>query len=64
MKFKVTRTSMDSFFDKDKKPCDNAIWYDGQWSIELHTLDDLVEFTEDKIVFSGDAIEIYDDYRE
>ena len=75
MKFKITTTSLSSF----EAPCENAVSDDvydltsdkiinTHWTIEIKTLEDLLELSlkyGDIIVDAENmALEIYDDYRE
>lgn len=61
MRFRVCRTS------GKIPPCAQAVMIEGRWFIEVADLPELVAFIktcgEGQIVFDGEEIEIYDDYR-
>ena len=62
MKFIITRTS-----GWKTKPCEESTPRNArEWEVEVVSLEEFVKFVKKytEVVFNGEEIEIYDDYRE
>lgn len=63
MTFTIVRASS---WDRNKKPCEEAIQLNDEWVISFDTLEELMLFVGKykQLVLTEDRVEIYDDYRE